>query len=268
MEVCPQLPGTRAAPPGCSARSNRRCCTRVARLPGTRVHRAATGRERRASWHSAECPRWHHPGISSRGWQQPRHPRARFRGQPAGRGPGTRRYGCGPPGCEPAPHHALRLRRASRGRSHPWPGLRGHRVTPCPRCLMRVRALIVEDEPIARQRLRALIADTEWLECVGEAENGPAALRAIDALQPELVFLDIELPEMSGLEVLERITHQPLIIFTTAYSKYAVAAFELEALDYLVKPFGPERFSTALERVRKSLKQPDHVAPLERAREG
>jgi two-component system, LytTR family, response regulator len=133
---------------------------------------------------------------------------------------------------------------------------------------MRVRALIVEDEPIARQRLRALIADTEWLECVGEAENGPAALRAIDELQPDLVFLDIELPEMSGLEVLERITHQPLVIFTTAYSKYAVAAFELEALDYLIKPFGPERFSSALERVRKSLKQPDHVPSLARAREG
>jgi two-component system LytT family response regulator len=116
-----------------------------------------------------------------------------------------------------------------------------------------VRALVIEDEPLARQQLRELAAGVPWLSCVGEAADGAAALRAIDELRPDLVFLDIRMPELSGLEVLERTEHEPAVIFTTAFDQYAVAAFELGALDYLLKPFGRDRFLAAVERARRAL---------------
>lgn len=118
---------------------------------------------------------------------------------------------------------------------------------------MRIRALIVEDEPLARQALRSFVRGVAWLETVGEAADGLEAARRIDELAPDLVFLDVRLPELSGLEVLERIRHRPAVVFTTAYDRFAVAAFELEAIDYLVKPFGEERFRETLERVRRRL---------------
>lgn len=120
----------------------------------------------------------------------------------------------------------------------------------------RVTALIADDEPVARAGLRALLADVAWIDCVGEAANGPAALDAIDRLKPELLFLDIEMPGFSGLDVLRRATHQPYVVFTTAYAQHAVAAFELGALDYLLKPFGAQRLATALARVRSALGEP------------
>jgi two-component system, LytTR family, response regulator len=116
-----------------------------------------------------------------------------------------------------------------------------------------VRALLVEDEPLARRQLRELADGVPWLSCVGEAADGTTAVRAIDELQPDLVFLDIQMPELTGLEVLERIEHDPAVIFTTAFDHYAVAAFELGALDYLLKPFGRERFLAAVERARRAL---------------
>lgn len=119
--------------------------------------------------------------------------------------------------------------------------------------MSRVRALIVEDEEIARASLRRLIAETAWVELVGEAADGRSAIDAIDRLRPDLVFLDVVLPELSGLEILRRIHHQPLVVFTTAYERYAVTAFELEALDYLVKPFGSRRFHETMERVRRRI---------------
>ena len=119
--------------------------------------------------------------------------------------------------------------------------------------MTRLRALIVEDEPLARQQLGALIEEVPWLQCIGEAANGKVAVQMIDELEPDLVFLDIRMPELSGLEVLERITHEPGIIFTTAFDEHAVSAFELGALDYLLKPFGRERFGAALERARRAL---------------
>ena len=119
--------------------------------------------------------------------------------------------------------------------------------------MTRVRALIVEDEPLARRTLREILADVPWLECVGEAESGLRAVEMIDTLTPDLVFLDIEMPELNGLQVLDRISHEPAVIFTTAYDRYAVSAFELEALDYLLKPFGRERCLSALERARRAL---------------
>jgi two-component system, LytTR family, response regulator len=120
----------------------------------------------------------------------------------------------------------------------------------------RVSALIVDDEPIARAGLRRMLADVEWIECAGEAATGTAAIAAIRELRPELVFLDIEMPELSGIDVMRAIEHPPHVIFTTAYSEHAVTAFELGAIDYLLKPFGPERLQSALERVRAALGEP------------
>src|SRR6185503_13954329 len=102
-------------------------------------------------------------------------------------------------------------------------------------------------------RLRDLIADVPWLDCVGEAGDGESAARAIDSLRPDLVFLDIELPGCSGIAVLERAQHRPAVVFTTAFDRYAVTAFELMALDYLLKPFGRARFEAAVERARQAL---------------
>jgi two-component system, LytTR family, response regulator len=132
---------------------------------------------------------------------------------------------------------------------------------------MKTRALVVEDEPIARRQLRDLIADVDWIECVGEAADGVTAVALIDQLQPDLVFLDIEMPELNGLEVLGRIKHDPAVVFTTAYDKFAVAAFELEAIDYLLKPFGRDRLLAALERVRRAVRGDADVPVAQRASE-
>jgi two-component system, LytTR family, response regulator len=131
-----------------------------------------------------------------------------------------------------------------------------------------VRAVVVEDEPHARQSLREYSAEVEWLALVGEASDGAEAVRLIDRLKPDLVFLDVNLPELSGLQVVERIHHRPEIVFTTAYDQFALSAFEVGALDYLLKPFGRQRFHTMLERVRRHLPLPATTAvpTAERAR--
>ena len=136
--------------------------------------------------------------------------------------------------------------------------------------MSRVRALVVEDEPHARRSLREYSEGVEWLTLVGEAGDGAEAVRLIDRLEPDLVFLDVHLPELSGLQVIERIRHRPEIVFTTAYDRFALAAFEVGALDYLVKPFGRQRFQTMLERVRRrlaSLLANIEVPSAERARD-
>jgi len=130
-----------------------------------------------------------------------------------------------------------------------------------------VTAFVVEDEPLARQRLRELINGADWLEFVGEAATGRAAVGAIDEAQPDLVFLDVRLPDGSGIDVLSRIAHRPAVIFTTAYDQYAVTAFELGAVDYLLKPFGRERFSRAVERARPHLEREAGSRAVDRAAE-
>jgi two-component system LytT family response regulator len=117
----------------------------------------------------------------------------------------------------------------------------------------RITAVIVEDEPEARLTLKRWIEDEDWIDLVGEAADGRTAVALIDRLRPGLVFLDVQLPEMTGLRVLEKVRHAPDVIFTTAFDHYALAAFEIGALDYLVKPFGRERFLKALQRVRLRL---------------
>ena len=125
--------------------------------------------------------------------------------------------------------------------------------------------MIVEDEMPARKRLRQLVEKVDWLELVGEAGDGSEAVTMIDGLRPELVFLDIQLPEVSGIEVVRSVSHKPLFVFTTAHDQYAVPAFELQAIDYLLKPFGEERFLAAASRARKALRDgPDLETTVER----
>lgn len=122
-----------------------------------------------------------------------------------------------------------------------------------------VTALIADDEPVARAGLRHLLRGLPWLHCIGEAADGPAALAEIQRLRPELVFLDIQMPGLLGTEVLRRVAEAgtpPLVIFTTAHAEHAITAFELGALDYLLKPFGAERLNATLERVRAALGEP------------
>ena len=116
-----------------------------------------------------------------------------------------------------------------------------------------VATLIADDEPLARQRLSALLAEIPWIRIVGEACDGNEAIRAIDDLKPELIFLNVVMPGCTGIEVLSRITHRPSVVFTTAYDRYAVAAFEARALDYLLKPFGRRRLIETLDRIRESI---------------
>lgn len=130
-----------------------------------------------------------------------------------------------------------------------------------------VTGFIVDDEPLARRRLRELMKDVPWLHCVGEAATARAAVSAIDELQPDLVFLDVRLPGSSGIDVLRQVKHAPAAIFTTAYDQFAVTAFELGAIDYLLKPFGRERFGRAMERARPLLERQAGESPAERARE-
>lgn len=124
---------------------------------------------------------------------------------------------------------------------------------------MKIRTLIVDDMLLARKRVRRyLSADTE-LEIVGECADGHAAVAAIESLSPDLLFLDVQMPELDGFGVLEAIgaRHMPAVIFVTAYDQFALRAFEVHALDYLLKPFDRERVRKALERAKAQLRQRD-----------
>jgi len=123
----------------------------------------------------------------------------------------------------------------------------------------KIKAIIVDDEPPARRNLRALLKSDAEIELVKECGNGKEAVSSIRALAPELVFLDVQMPEMDGFEVLEQLTGKPLpvIIFVTAYDKYALRAFEVSALDYLLKPFSDERFRKALQQAKQQIEQQD-----------
>src|SRR5581483_5762135 len=115
-----------------------------------------------------------------------------------------------------------------------------------------LKVLIVDDEAPARSRLARMLSDIKEIQIVGEASNGLEALQATEDLKPDLVFLDIEMPELNGLEVAETWGGEgPAVVFVTAYSEHALKAFELSALDYLVKPVSPERLAESVDRVRK-----------------
>ena len=119
---------------------------------------------------------------------------------------------------------------------------------------MALRTLIVDDEPIARKILREELEFIAGVEVVGEAESGLAALEKISSLQPDLVLLDLQMPEMDGLEVVRNIrggSHLPSIVIVTAYDKYALGAFEAGAIDYLLKPVGQQRLAEAIDRAKR-----------------
>ncbi len=120
---------------------------------------------------------------------------------------------------------------------------------------MTIRALIVDDEPLARQRLQQLTQGQADLDVIGECDNGVDACARITRDRPDLVFLDVQMPEMDGFAVLHHLPRErlPLVIFTTAFDRHAARAFEAHALDYLLKPIRPERFLEAVARVRALL---------------
>ncbi|HEX2190946.1 MAG TPA: LytTR family DNA-binding domain-containing protein [Longimicrobiaceae bacterium] len=121
---------------------------------------------------------------------------------------------------------------------------------------MTLRALIVDDEPLGRERVRQLLAAEEDVEVVGECGHGGEAVVAIEELAPDLVFLDVQMPELDGFGVVEAVgpERMPVTVFVTAYEEFALRAFEASALDYLLKPFDRARFRQALERVREQLR--------------
>ena len=112
-------------------------------------------------------------------------------------------------------------------------------------------ALLVDDEPLANERMRGLLADCGGVECIGTAGSVAAARRALETLSPDVVFLDMEMPGGTGLDVLPSVPEGMHVVFVTAYEKYAVEAFAAAALDYLVKPVNPERLSETLRRLKK-----------------
>jgi DNA-binding LytR/AlgR family response regulator len=119
--------------------------------------------------------------------------------------------------------------------------------------MLKINCLIVDDEPIARQGLQEYIEEIDFLGLIGQAENPVKALDFLNREKVELIFLDIEMPKISGIEFLKTLQNPPLIIFTTAYPQYALKGFELDVLDYLVKPISLERFLKAASKARDFL---------------
>jgi two-component system LytT family response regulator len=130
--------------------------------------------------------------------------------------------------------------------------------------MTKIRTLVVDDEPLARERIKRYLGTEADIEIIGECANGKEAVEAVESLSPDLLFLDIQMPEVDGFGVLEAIgIHKvPVIIFVTAYDKYALRAFDVHALDYLLKPFNRERFRRALVRAREQLEH-DRLGQLD-----
>jgi two-component system, LytTR family, response regulator len=123
-----------------------------------------------------------------------------------------------------------------------------------------MRVIIVDDEPLARERIRTLATGHPDVTVLAECEDGAAAVETVERLKPDLVFLDVQMPELDGFEVLDALETRPAIIFVTAYDEHAVRAFEVNAIDYLLKPVEPARFDAALERARTRMQGPDRSA--------
>jgi two-component system, LytTR family, response regulator len=123
--------------------------------------------------------------------------------------------------------------------------------------MKKIKVLVVDDEPLARERLTTLLSQEPDVELVGPARDGEEAITAIHDDSPDLVFLDVQMPQMNGFDVIEAVgsDKMPLVIFVTAYDQHALKAFQVRALDYLLKPFDRERFTDALQRARKQLER-------------
>ncbi len=129
-----------------------------------------------------------------------------------------------------------------------------------------IRTIIVDDEPLARQLIKEYLEDYPEISVITECKNGKQAVKAINKEKPSLVFLDIRMPDMDGFEVIERLTFIPEIIFSTAFNDYALKAFEVNAVDYLLKPYNRMRFKKAIENIlhreKKSSQQVNHILKL------
>jgi two-component system LytT family response regulator len=123
---------------------------------------------------------------------------------------------------------------------------------------LQARVLIVDDEPLARDRIREMVKGDREIRIIGEARNGREAIEAMTADAPDIVFLDVQMPDMDGFEVLKslRVERMPLIIFVTAYDQHAVRAFDVHAVDYLMKPFDRKRFAKALDHAKDQMRRP------------
>jgi two-component system, LytTR family, response regulator len=120
---------------------------------------------------------------------------------------------------------------------------------------MKTTSIIIDDEKLARDLLREYLESFEQIEILAECAKGSEAVERIDKLKPDLIFLDVQMPGMTGFDVLEEIDHEPYVIFTTAYDQYAIKAFEKNAVDYVLKPLDEERFRLAVNRALKRKKQ-------------
>src|SRR6059036_1120377 len=130
-----------------------------------------------------------------------------------------------------------------------------------------VRAVIADDEPLARQQLRDLLADVAWIAVAGEAGDGAATVRTVNTLRPDLLFLDIQMPAGDGLQVLHKLDHRPHVIFTTAFDRYAVAAFEVQALDRVRQHIRARNAETVPDRLEAATRRHQPLQPrlVERA---
>ena len=129
---------------------------------------------------------------------------------------------------------------------------------------MTITAIIVDDEPLAREVIREHLGRDESFEVVAQCANGFEAVREINEKKPDLVFLDIQMPKLDGFEVIDLLDHTPVIVFVTAFDEYALKAFEVHAVDYLLKPFSEDRFDDVLRHVRERVKR-GNPGPLRRA---
>jgi two-component system LytT family response regulator len=120
-----------------------------------------------------------------------------------------------------------------------------------------IRVIIADDEPLGRERLRLLLAEESWIDLVAECADSPSAIAAIEKFRPGLVFLDVQMPGGSGFDVIEAIgaDRMPFVVFVTAFDRYALRAFEVHALDYLLKPFDRDRFRDTLARAREQIER-------------
>ena len=124
------------------------------------------------------------------------------------------------------------------------------------------KTIVIDDEQLARQRIKRLLKEYDEIEIIAEAENGAEGLLLIEQHQPDLVFLDIEMPVLNGFEMLAKLTHQPKVVFTTAYDQYAIKAFEEGSIDYLLKPVELERLDKTIKKLKQTKLVPAQI-PLE-----
>jgi two-component system LytT family response regulator len=122
---------------------------------------------------------------------------------------------------------------------------------------VKTRVIIADDEPLARARLRMLLAEESWVDVIAECSDGPSTIAAIEKSRPDLVFLDVQMPGGSGFDVIQAVGagRMPFVIFVTAFDRYALRAFDVHALDYLLKPFDRDRFRDALTRARERIER-------------